>query len=70
VAFSPPSSVVYDSKGAPVQTQLLAVPSGPGTALVFTTGVSTHDGPPVGLGDILSAALRSGMKAALPLLGR
>ncbi|KAF6253987.1 hypothetical protein COO60DRAFT_1703552 [Scenedesmus sp. NREL 46B-D3] len=55
VAYTPPCAVVYEAKGSPVQSELLAVPSGPGQALVFTAGVSSA--AKVEAGDVLQALL-------------
>jgi hypothetical protein len=53
VAYTPPCAVVYEGKGSFVQTELLAVPSGPGQALVFTAGVTSA--AKVKTGDVLKA---------------
>jgi hypothetical protein len=66
VAYTPPCAVVYEGKGSPVQTELLAVPSGPGQALVFTAGVSSA--AKVKPGDVLKALVTNPTQVPMLLI--
>eukprot|EP00883_Tetradesmus_obliquus_P015685 jgi/Sobl393_1/8841/SZX73315.1 len=66
VAYTPPCAVVYEGKGSFVQTELLAVPSGPGQALVFTAGVSSA--AKVQGGDVLKALLTNPKQVPMLLM--
>lgn len=66
MAYTPPCAVVYEGKGSFVQTELLAVPSGPGQALVFTAGVSSA--AKVQGGDVLKALLTNPKQVPMLLM--
>eukprot|EP00878_Enallax_costatus_P011089 GHUV01011581.1.p1 GENE.GHUV01011581.1~~GHUV01011581.1.p1 ORF type:complete len:324 (+),score=124.11 GHUV01011581.1:1097-2068(+) len=64
VSFTPPCSVIYDSTVNPIQTELLAVPAGPGRSLVFTAGVFRREMPKIQPWDVLKAVVTNPQQAS------